>query len=148
MVMQRIIKKSWPYVLGAVVLTSGLGAVGISDKRPQEEAQIFMEEFNRGDVIKRDCMGNKSESLESKLDKPDWKQWLPIWGAHQIVKDGMDGRPTIIYNESEGRIKFGLGLGSALYQAVSIATAVVGTIYGLIQIAEKNTCLRELSQKK
>ncbi len=78
----------------------------------------------------------KSESLEKKLDKPDWKQWLPIWGVYQIVKDGVNGKPSIIINRTEQGVepaKPRVFFGSMAYQAASVL--VVGA--GLYQLAEK-----------
>lgn len=33
------------------------------------------------------------ESLENKA-MPDKKQWIPLYGTYQLVKDGLDGKPT------------------------------------------------------
>ena len=69
-------------------------------------------------------MENKSESLERKLDRPDWKQWLPVYGIYQVKKDIFDNKPTVIDREFSAS-----WIGSGIYQAVSI--------YGLLQLAEK-----------
>ena len=37
------------------------------------------------------------ESLEVKAQKPDPRQWVPIFGIEQIEKDRTNGRPTINY---------------------------------------------------
>jgi len=76
-------------------------------------------------------MENQSESLEKKLDKPDWKQWLPVYGIYQVDKDIKDSRPTLI-DIGRGEAIF---LVSATYQAVSIAVAIIGTAYWLYQLA-------------
>ncbi|MCK4553071.1 hypothetical protein KAT80_02615 [Candidatus Pacearchaeota archaeon] len=78
-------------------------------------------------------MESKSESLERKLESPNWKQWLPVYGIYQVIKDKLGDKPTIIDFERGA----GSFYGSAAYQAVSIAVASGGTIYGLHQLAEK-----------
>jgi hypothetical protein len=73
-------------------------------------------------------MKNKFESLEMELDKPNWKQWLPVYGIYQVNKDLFDDKPTIIDREDSAS-----WYDSAAYQAVSI----IATVYGLSQLAEK-----------
>lgn len=72
----------------------------------------------------------KSESeLEGTLKRPNWKQWLPIYGVHQIKKDYFAGRPTVIDKEK------GLSYnGSALYQAISIVAAYSGALHILSEL--------------
>ena len=35
------------------------------------------------------------ETLESKIGKPDWKQWLPVYGLYQVMRDNLKGKPSI-----------------------------------------------------
>lgn len=79
------------------------------------------------------CMKSKPESLEMMLEKPNWKQWLPIYGVYQIKKDFFRGKPTII---DKGK---GLSYnGSALYQAISIVGAYIGAINFLSELGVIN----------
>ncbi len=78
-------------------------------------------------------MKSKPESLEMMLEKPNWKQWLPIYGVYQIKKDFFRGKPTII---DKGK---GLSYnGSALYQAISIVGAYIGAINFLSELGVIN----------
>ncbi len=72
-------------------------------------------------------MENKVESLEKKLEKPDWKQWLPVYGIAQIFKDGAARKPRVIDNEK----LFWL---STAYQAVAINGIAFGVGYGLVKL--------------
>jgi len=87
-----------------------------------------------------DCMETKSESLEETLDKPDWKQWLPIYGIYQMKRDLNEGKPIIVSERTaEGLNRPARPLiffGSLAYQGASIATGLAG-VYGLCQLAEK-----------
>ena len=38
------------------------------------------------------------ETLESKIGKPDWKQWLPVYGHFKLRKDEAAGKPVAIDN--------------------------------------------------
>ena len=80
-------------------------------------------------------MENKSETLKKKLDKPNWKQWLPVYGIYQNIKDALNDKPNMILTTDGGiqPTRPAVFLGSSAYQAVS----VVGTAYGLYQLAEK-----------
>ncbi|MBI4152613.1 hypothetical protein HY495_02785 [Candidatus Woesearchaeota archaeon] len=33
--------------------------------------------------------------LEEKVEKPDWKQWLPVYGTNQAIKDYNAGKPVL-----------------------------------------------------
>ena len=59
-------------------------------------------------------MESTSESLEERLDeKPDWKQWIPVYGIYQIKRDLDEGKPT--FNMSN------------IYHAVSTVAIAMGT---------------------
>ncbi len=32
---------------------------------------------------------------EDKVGKPDWKQWLPVYGTYQTIKDYNAGKPVL-----------------------------------------------------
>lgn len=81
-------------------------------------------------------MENTSQSLKRKLDKPDWKQWLPVYGIYRTIKDVRNDRPSIIINETEDGVeqaRLSVFSGSAIYQAASVVVAG----YGLYQMTEK-----------
>lgn len=80
-------------------------------------------------------MENKMLSLENEVDKPDWKQWLPVYGIYKTLKDNSNNKPNIIFSRTEPTSDL-VFWGSALYQGVSTVTAVVG-IYKLYQFVEK-----------
>lgn len=65
-----------------------------------------------------------SESLEGKL-KPDWKQWIPIYGIYQTEKDFDEGKPVIMNRACSS------------YQALSSIAVSAGVIYGLFKLAGK-----------
>jgi hypothetical protein len=73
----------------------------------------------------------ESESLERKLEEPDWKQWLPVYGLIQTLRDIHNGKPTILENS-----EFTKGLGFFGYQVVSPTTIIYGIRYGT-ELAEK-----------
>jgi len=84
-------------------------------------------------------MENIFESLEKKLEKPDWKQWLPIYGIYQMKKDVAKGKPIIVSERTDEGVKPAKPLvffGSLAYQGASIATGVAG-VYGFYQLVEK-----------
>jgi hypothetical protein len=64
----------------------------------------------------------KSEDLEVKLEKLNWKQWLPIYGEFQAWKDLGDNKPSY-RDKSRGALTY---YGSIVYQAVSTSAILVG----------------------
>ena len=76
-------------------------------------------------------MENKLESLERKLERSDWKQWLPVYGLIQTLKDIHNGKPTILANS-----EFTKGLGFICYQVVSPTVIMYNIIYGT-ELVEK-----------
>lgn len=86
------------------------------------------------------CMKEKFESLEKKLDKPDWRQLLPIYGIYQGMKDAMNGKPNFMQERTEHEIretKPTIFYGNIIYQTISVFAAYVGITYGLSKLAEK-----------
>src|SRR3989338_7423641 len=91
-------------------------------------------------VSKINNMDGKSESLEHKVEKRDWKQWLPGYGVYQVLKDDDLGKPTIladVTNEGVTQIKPLVYYGTAAYQSIFIGVGLYGAVYGLSQLAEK-----------
>ncbi len=35
-------------------------------------------------------------NLETEIEKPDWKQWLPLYGLYKVKVDNREDKPTII----------------------------------------------------
>lgn len=65
-------------------------------------------------------MNHKSTLLEEKLNKPDWKQWMPLYGFIQICKDGIEGKKTLLYED----------LDCLVFSAVQATS--VGAVYTLV----------------
>jgi hypothetical protein len=82
------------------------------------------------------------ENLERKIEKPDWKQKLPIYGIYQLYQDSKVGKPLItvpsgITALNSGRLK-GRHTNPMynVYQASSIAITTIGLFYGLAQLLQ------------
>ncbi len=82
-------------------------------------------------------MENKSKTLEKKTDKLDWKQWLPVYGIAQNIRDAYLGKPNMILTKTEKwgvqPTKSAVFIGCGIYHSI----AMIGTAYGLHQLAEK-----------
>lgn len=74
------------------------------------------------------------ETLEGKVGKPDWKQWLPVYGTFRVIKDKLTNKPTIIDMSKGGTgLEVARYVGSAVYQGFSW----LGVGYGLYKLAER-----------
>jgi len=73
-------------------------------------------------------------TLENKVgqEKPDWKQWLPLWGMYQVNKDAKNGKPTIM--DDENSWKYNL---SIVHQAISFTASYAGLYYAFPYLADK-----------
>lgn len=78
------------------------------------------------------CMESEPQNLEKELEKPDWKQWIPVYGLSRIYRAEIDGAPSISDENYPIRCS-----GSCAYHGITAATAIVGTMYGLTQLVEK-----------
>jgi len=67
-------------------------------------------------------------------DKPDWKQWIPIYGIYEVCRAASKGEPTIYKNPEHPLLQF---YGTAFYHAVVALGTVTGLAYGVTKIAEK-----------
>ena len=76
-------------------------------------------------------MENKPESLEEKLGRSDWKQWLPVYGVYQANRDFCNGKPSILNQDNSPH------LGILFYQTFSFLAIGSGIAYGIVQLAEK-----------
>ena len=76
---------------------------------------------------------DKSQSLESKLEKPDWKQWIPIFGLYEVSKANIKGAPAINENMIDHPIIY---FGGMIYHAM-ITAGTISMIYGLFKIGEE-----------
>ncbi len=77
-------------------------------------------------------------SLELKLEterqeKPDWKQWIPVYGIIQIAQDTKRNKPTIMDGNRSRCILYG----SAFYHGFFSTVATYSGIYALYTLAEK-----------
>lgn len=74
-------------------------------------------------------------SLERKLGKPDWKQWIPFFGIYQLEKDLSKNNPTIIDEEYGNKM-----LIEAMAVHIGSVLAVgAGIIYSLINYIKSNS---------
>jgi len=65
-------------------------------------------------------MVDNTKSLEKKVEKPSRKQWIPIYGIYQILKDAYYGKPIVADILGQGPTIF---VGSSFYQAASVMGA-------------------------
>ena len=66
-----------------------------------------------------------NKTLEQKTEKIDWKEWIPVYGIYQNIRNDSENKPTA----TEGEYSFP----HSVYQAVS--TIAVGM--GLYILAER-----------
>ena len=66
-----------------------------------------------------------NKTLEQKTEKIDWKEWIPVYGIYQNIRNDSENKPTATEEE--------YSFPHAVYQAVS--TIAVGM--GLYILAEK-----------
>ena len=57
---------------------------------------------------------------------PDWKQWIPLYGFHQIVKDRDEGRPALSRESLNHPIRYS---GSAMYHGVITGLILGGIVF-------------------
>ena len=55
-------------------------------------------------------------------DKPDWRQWIPIYGIYKSIKDDSNGKPSLC----DSTIKKRFCLGLVYHGAVSIYPILKG----------------------
>ena len=67
---------------------------------------------------------------EEKWNTPDWKQWIPIYGVFQLIKDERRNKPSIM-DDSIFIYVF-----TATYQAASVSLAGCGLLYGAYQLMQ------------
>ena len=66
------------------------------------------------------------ETLEEKL-KPDWEQWIPVYGIRQMFKDQREGRPSIIETSKYW----------SEYHSITLTGVISGVIYSLYKLFER-----------
>lgn len=66
--------------------------------------------------------------LENEL-KPDWKEWIPIYGVKQVVDDISNKK--FIPPERYGRF-----VGLIIYQSITTSAGIMGTASGIYHISE------------
>ena len=75
------------------------------------------------------------ESLEHKIETPNLKQWLPIYGLYQLHLDSKAGKPLVTGGETKKETvcrKWGY----QTYQSSSIVLGTMGILYGLAQLLQ------------
>jgi len=87
-----------------------------------------------GDNMSFESRRVQMETLEEKIEqqKPDWKQWTPLYGLYQIGKDINAGKPIIYYSGT--RLKDGI---IGIYVELSTSAVLIGATIGLYELSEK-----------
>lgn len=67
-------------------------------------------------------------NLETKIEKPDWKQWFPLYGLYKVKVDNREDKPTII---DEGIGTYELKYQAWLVMQTCSVMAAVGGIAGV-----------------
>ncbi len=94
----------------------GISDIGY-DKIKDRVIELYQAEINLERVDRRDLSSlvtsseNKTKELAPfkigvviedrripKIERPDWKQWIPVYGVYQVFHDIMRGRPTVADN--------------------------------------------------
>jgi len=79
-------------------------------------------------------METSRKPLEEKVEKINWKEWIPIYGVYQTIKNTREGRPSVIGTPTEEGLRNSgplLYWGNIAYHAVAIGSAVEGIAYFL-----------------
>jgi len=80
-------------------------------------------------------MESNTQSLERELEKPDWKQWIPVWGLRELYRANfVEGAPAINGDAANHPVRY---YGSMIYHPIAAIGTVAGTVYGLAQLVEK-----------
>ena len=59
--------------------------------------------------------------LENKIGKPDWKQYVPVYGIYRAISDDKKGLPSIVQSE-------GVQIMSAAYHGTIIGGAILSLV--------------------
>ncbi len=70
---------------------------------------------------------------ETRTARPNWKQWIPIYGIYQVYRDLRNEKPTVI--DCPLSVTW---FCSGLYQAVAFTSASEGILSGLSRLVEKS----------
>ena len=65
-------------------------------------------------------------------ERPDWKQWIPIYGIRQAIRDFGDDKPSWVDRE-DNPIRYHAAV---TYQAICIYSAVMGSVFGLAKLLQ------------
>ncbi|MBR9683872.1 hypothetical protein GOV03_05020 [Candidatus Woesearchaeota archaeon] len=76
------------------------------------------------------------ENLESEVQKPNWKQWLPLYGVKQILKDDEAGKPLIIGKEEHSVRYCATGLYHSLFVMPLTLGVLASAAYGINGLVE------------
>lgn len=57
-----------------------------------------------------------NQTLEKKVKKEDNKQWVPVYGIYQLVKDKIQGKPSVMDNINSTKYNAYI-----IYQSLSVA---------------------------
>ena len=78
-------------------------------------------------------MGNALQHSERELERPDWKQWTPIYGIYEIRRANATNRPAINDEESSPITYYG----GFVYHGVAASALGLAVLHGLAQLVEK-----------
>lgn len=78
-------------------------------------------------------MEHRSQSLERKSEKPDWKQWIPIYGLYEIYRAQYITKALAVTDDDlEDPLSLMWQGSLALH-----GTSLLGATYGLAKLVEK-----------
>ncbi len=73
------------------------------------------------------------DELTAQRKSPDWKQWIPIYGFYQIVKDRDEGKPSLSRDSLNHPLRHS---GSAIYHGVVTGLTIGGLYLGLVKLLQ------------
>ena len=78
-------------------------------------------------------MEYRSQSLERRLEKPNWKQWIPIYGLYEIMRaQYITNAPAVTDDDLENPLSLTWQGSLVLHTA-----GLIGATYGLVKLVEK-----------
>jgi len=66
--------------------------------------------------------------------KPDWKQWIPIYGLFKGAKEELRGKPTILDNPTNNLNGYVKSFGAFYYHVITAEGILIGAYKGLEQL--------------
>lgn len=63
--------------------------------------------------------------------KPNWKQWIPIYGIYLVGKDTLEGKPSLVDESPPARLFV-----SAIYHAIATSGVIASLGYSLEKLLD------------